>query len=128
MTAPNKRLGAILTSLPVKTGCGNGDGREAHRHGEVPDRTAPFIFGGEVEIRKALKPKERLAYPREVQFGYSPKPPEHPNGLRSFVRRRTFHVPLGVEDYRIIFDRPLRTSFVPLTRLAGCGRMGTRRL
>ena len=39
-------LGAILTSLPVKTGCGNGDGREAHRHGEVPDRTAPFISAG----------------------------------------------------------------------------------
>ena len=36
---------------PVKTGCGNGDGREAHRHGEVPDRTAPYIFGREVEIR-----------------------------------------------------------------------------
>ena len=81
-------LGAILTSLPVKTGCGNGDGREAHRHGEVPDRTAPFIFGGEVEIRKALKPKERLAYPGEVQTGYSPVP--HPLTIICFRSRITY--------------------------------------
>ena len=44
-TVPNKSLGAILNSLPAHAGCGDGVGREAHRHGEDPDRSAPYIFG-----------------------------------------------------------------------------------